>query len=173
MSHDQPSYANLPGIRVFGMKCVNGDYAPQRKKPSLSQRYPGQQPPPRPIHKYGDSGNYGQQQQQYQQNYQYLNRGPSSSSSPAGGSSEVRPSIGANFGGINSGYGRSNSESLDLGNVTVVTNEPNQRQEKSLGEEKRSSSSANSDYNNDDDGDYDNEPEFPWHRVQEFLQWNN
>lgn len=38
MAHDQPTYASVPGIRVFGMMCV---------KPGYSVRKPSAQPPKR------------------------------------------------------------------------------------------------------------------------------
>lgn len=38
MAHDQPTYASVPGIRVFGMMCV---------KPGYSVRKPSSQPPKR------------------------------------------------------------------------------------------------------------------------------
>lgn len=38
MSHDQPAYASVPGIRVYGMMCVQG--GPKRRGRFLS------------IHKY-------------------------------------------------------------------------------------------------------------------------
>ena len=38
MAHDQPTYASVPGIRVFGMMCV---------KPGHSVRKPSGQPPKR------------------------------------------------------------------------------------------------------------------------------
>lgn len=37
MSHDQPTYASVPGIRVYGMMCVQG--GPKRKgRPLRLQR---------------------------------------------------------------------------------------------------------------------------------------
>ncbi|GAB0092926.1 uncharacterized protein DMENIID0001_079780 [Sergentomyia squamirostris] len=67
MSHDQPTYASVPGIRVFGMMCV---------KPGYYVKHPTQAQPPKrrptrpPSHKFTDS----YQQSQYQANYQYLSR---------------------------------------------------------------------------------------------------
>lgn len=41
MSHDQPTYASVPGIRVYGMMCVQG---PSRKgrplRPGRAMEYP-------------------------------------------------------------------------------------------------------------------------------------
>lgn len=171
MSHDQPSYANLPGIRVFGMKCVNSDYAPpQRKKPGL-QRYPAVQQQSRPTHKYSDS-NYGYQQQ-HQSNYQYLNR-PSPQS--GGGQLAGQPSS-VHFSG---GYGRSQSLSSNetQSESEIKSSSADEEQQQAEGQQLRQEKSlgvTNND-DNDDDGDYDNEPEFPWHKVQELqsiLQWNN
>lgn len=35
MSHDQPTYASVPGIRVYGMMCVDGN---RRGRPLRQQR---------------------------------------------------------------------------------------------------------------------------------------
>ena len=37
MSHDQPTYASVPGIRVYGMMCVNKNYSPT-PTPTTSKR---------------------------------------------------------------------------------------------------------------------------------------
>lgn len=52
MAHDQPTYASVPGIRVFGMMCV---------KPGYSVRKPSVQPPKRyqlqkPFYRPGTGG---------------------------------------------------------------------------------------------------------------------
>lgn len=57
MAHDQPTYASVPGIRVFGMMCV---------KPGYSVRKPSAQPPKRyqlqkPFYRPGSQTTYGQQ----------------------------------------------------------------------------------------------------------------
>lgn len=46
MSHDQPTYASVPGIRVYGMMCVDGNtrVRPNRQLRSLEN-------PPFPWHK--------------------------------------------------------------------------------------------------------------------------
>ena len=56
MAHDQPTYASVPGIRVFGMMCV---------KPGYSVRKPSSQPPKRyqlqkPFYRPGSQTSYGQ-----------------------------------------------------------------------------------------------------------------
>lgn len=56
MAHDQPTYASVPGIRVFGMMCV---------KPGYSVRKPSAQPPKRyqlqkPFYRPGSQTSYGQ-----------------------------------------------------------------------------------------------------------------
>lgn len=38
MSHDQPTYASVPGIRVYGMMCVNKNYNTPSTTPSSSKR---------------------------------------------------------------------------------------------------------------------------------------
>ncbi|XP_030380244.1 uncharacterized protein LOC115628327 [Scaptodrosophila lebanonensis] len=54
MAHDQPTYASVPGIRVFGMMCV---------KPGYSVRKPSSQPPKRyqlqkPFYRPGTQSSY-------------------------------------------------------------------------------------------------------------------
>lgn len=74
MAHDQPTYASVPGIRVFGMMCV--------KPNSVSTRTPAHQPPKQnpyraPTTAYQPTTSYQPQsyhQNQYQSNYQYLHR---------------------------------------------------------------------------------------------------
>lgn len=56
MAHDQPTYASVPGIRVFGMMCV---------KPGYSVRKPSAQPPKRyqlqkPFYRPGAQTSYVQ-----------------------------------------------------------------------------------------------------------------
>lgn len=56
MAHDQPTYASVPGIRVFGMMCV---------KPGYSVRKPSVQPPKRyqlqkPFYRPGSQTSFGQ-----------------------------------------------------------------------------------------------------------------
>lgn len=56
MAHDQPTYASVPGIRVFGMMCV---------KPGYSIRKPSAQPPKRyqlqkPFYRPGSQTSFGQ-----------------------------------------------------------------------------------------------------------------
>ncbi|KAM7358920.1 doublesex cognate 73A [Cochliomyia hominivorax] len=56
MAHDQPTYASVPGIRVFGMMCV---------KPGYSVRKPSAQPPKRyqlqkPFYRPSTQSSYGQ-----------------------------------------------------------------------------------------------------------------
>lgn len=103
MAHDQPTYASVPGIRVFGMMCVKPgvSVANKRKTPQAPKRdqynnnnnnngattyqtkYPSQyQAPQQQQHYKQPELNAYQQsqqnyhQQQYQSNYQYLHRTP-------------------------------------------------------------------------------------------------
>lgn len=41
MSHDQPTYASVPGIRVYGMMCVNDN---RRGRPLRIERSASAQP---------------------------------------------------------------------------------------------------------------------------------
>ncbi|KAG4067414.1 hypothetical protein HA402_009651 [Bradysia odoriphaga] len=74
MAHDQPTYASVPGIRVFGMMCV--------KPNAVSTRTPAYQPAKQnpyrqPPAAYQPTTSYQPQsyhQNQYQSNYQYLHR---------------------------------------------------------------------------------------------------
>lgn len=95
MAHDQPTYASVPGIRVFGMMCIKPGAGANRNKPpqvpkrdgihqyqqqqqqhvkqTYQQQYQSHQPQPQ-------SSGYNapqQLQQQYQPNYQYLHRATS------------------------------------------------------------------------------------------------
>lgn len=68
MAHDQPTYASVPGIRVFGMMCV---------KPGVSVRKPVSQAPKRDSYyqQQQQQQGYHNQNNQYQSsNYQYLHR---------------------------------------------------------------------------------------------------
>lgn len=38
MSHDQPTYASVPGIRVYGMMCVQIDLIRRRGRPLRYER---------------------------------------------------------------------------------------------------------------------------------------
>lgn len=97
MAHDQPTYASVPGIRVFGMMCVKPGMTkrkpPPNQAPKRDQFYQQQQLQSQ-QHPYGNqheqtytspSSLYNQgyhQQNQYQSNYQYLHRTPDISSRP-------------------------------------------------------------------------------------------
>lgn len=106
MAHDQPTYASVPGIRVFGMMCVKpgtGVSSTKRKTPQAPKRdalnpyanaaqtyqtkYPSQYQAPQQqqhykqpeLNAYQQPQQQPQQnyhQQQYQSNYQYLHRTP-------------------------------------------------------------------------------------------------
>lgn len=96
MAHDQPTYASVPGIRVFGMMCVKpgGGVSTKRKPPQAPKRdpynngattyqtkYPSQYQPQQQHYKQPEVNAYQQSQQnyhqqQYQSNYQYLHRTP-------------------------------------------------------------------------------------------------
>lgn len=101
MAHDQPTYASVPGIRVFGMMCVKPGYPIRKPSYQPPKRYQLQKPlyhastsnkygvtkdpslvVSRPTYNRVPSTNYGGQhhpqqdtfQNQHQANYQYLNR---------------------------------------------------------------------------------------------------
>lgn len=40
MSHDQPTYASVPGIRVYGMMCVDAGLRSRNLRKSRSLEYP-------------------------------------------------------------------------------------------------------------------------------------
>lgn len=79
MAHDQPTYASVPGIRVFGMMCVKPNSVSTRT-PSPSAYKPSavkQSPYRPPTTAYQQTTSYQPQsyhQNQYQSNYQYLHR---------------------------------------------------------------------------------------------------
>lgn len=108
MAHDQPTYASVPGIRVFGMMCV---------KPGYSVRKPSAQPPKRyqlqkPFYRPGTQTSFGQQSNS--------NLGGGSSSSQYGGSKDNfgRPSYGGSSGSSSS----SSSSSLSGFNSATSNN---------------------------------------------------
>ncbi|XP_075162226.1 doublesex cognate 73A [Haematobia irritans] len=103
MAHDQPTYASVPGIRVFGMMCV---------KPGYSVRKPSAQPPKRyqlqkPFYRPSSQTTYGQQSNS--------NLG-STSSQQYGGSKDNygRPS----YGGISSTSSASQSSLAGFNSAT-------------------------------------------------------
>ncbi|XP_017101360.2 uncharacterized protein dsx-c73A [Drosophila bipectinata] len=147
MAHDQPTYASVPGIRVFGMMCVKPGYSVRKPSNQPPKRYQLQKPfyrpglssssgglggqkdsYGRPIYGGGStagssaiSANYQPQDQSFQNggssSYQYLNR-PESSSSHS--SANFRPdqfSIN-NFPGSN--YGRNNERRGDLPPIEAI-----------------------------------------------------
>lgn len=190
MSHDQPSYANLPGIRVFGMKCVSTEPQPlpQRKKPVVHHRLPVVSPRPT-IHKVVTGGAENSGQYQYQQNYQYLSRPDSYSGSSSSNSHYNHVGGGASSTGglqhvsVNNGYGRS-EEGSATESVRRLSDDDKEVEEQSAEEEANEATADNKQqprqekslqYTNSA-SDYDDEPEFPWHKVQELqnmLQWHN
>ncbi|XP_017080390.1 uncharacterized protein LOC108114129 [Drosophila eugracilis] len=145
MAHDQPTYASVPGIRVFGMMCVKPGYSVRKPSNQPPKRYQLQKPfyrPSvgttvggqkdsygRPIYGGGSSSgssaissNYQPQDQSFQNggssSYQYLNR-PESSGSHS--SANFRPdqfSIN-NFPGSN--YGRNNERRGDLPPIEAIS----------------------------------------------------
>ncbi|XP_017128225.1 uncharacterized protein LOC108146680 [Drosophila elegans] len=145
MAHDQPTYASVPGIRVFGMMCVKPGYSVRKPSNQPPKRYQLQKPfyrPSvgttlggqkdsygRPIYGGGSSAgssaissNYQPQDQSFQSggssSYQYLNR-PESSGSHS--SANFRPdqfSIN-NFPGSN--YGRNNERRGDLPPIEAIS----------------------------------------------------
>lgn len=44
MSHDQPTYASVPGIRVYGMMCVQSDLIRRRGRPLRLERSASEEP---------------------------------------------------------------------------------------------------------------------------------
>lgn len=48
MAHDQPTYASVPGIRVFGMMCVKPGYSVRKQSVQPPKRYQLQKPLYRP-----------------------------------------------------------------------------------------------------------------------------
>ncbi|XP_037721482.1 uncharacterized protein LOC119554574 [Drosophila subpulchrella] len=146
MAHDQPTYASVPGIRVFGMMCVKPGYSVRKPSNQPPKRYQLQKPFYRPSvgttlgggqkDRYGRpiygggisagssaiSSNYQPQDQSFQSggssSYQYLNR-PESSGSHS--SANFRPdqfSIN-NFPGSN--YGRNNERRGDLPPIEAIS----------------------------------------------------
>lgn len=159
MAHDQPTYASVPGIRVFGMMCV---------KPGVKVRRPATPPQryqnPNANKFYTQSSTTARPsfvQNQYQANYQYLNR-PVSSSAPLT-STKVNGVKISQFGQQSSSYGRSNLDKEDETTEVKVLLESNEAELKS-----RQARSI-------EDVEESDEPEFPWHRIKELqdsLQWN-
>lgn len=161
MAHDQPTYASVPGIRVFGMMCV---------KPGVKVRRPTQ--PPKRYQNPNANKFYSQSsttarpsfhQNQYQANYQYLNR-PVSSSAPLT-TTKVNGVKISQFGQQSSSYGRSNLDKVgeEEAEEVKVLLEANEAELKS-----RQARSI-------EDVEESDEPEFPWDRIKELqdsLQWN-
>lgn len=151
MAHDQPTYASVPGIRVFGMMCV---------RPGFSIRKPSAQPPKRyqlqkPLFMQ-NSNQYTSNkdtrptyqddsyQMQHQANYQYLNRPESSSIINISNAQDFVDSISLNnFDGI---YGRNNERK---GETTTAESKTKTKREK------RSTAA-------------DDNPPFPWDRLEQF-----
>ncbi|XP_017484289.1 PREDICTED: uncharacterized protein LOC108372967 isoform X2 [Rhagoletis zephyria] len=109
MAHDQPKYASVPGIRVFGMMCVKPGYSVRKPSSQPPKRYQLQKPFYRPgtqsnsayinVPQYGVKDTYGRpssssslaatsnyhaensfSNQHQSGGYQYLNRPDTSSS---------------------------------------------------------------------------------------------
>ncbi|XP_055695664.1 uncharacterized protein LOC129797284 [Lutzomyia longipalpis] len=150
MSHDQPTYASVPGIRVFGMMCVKPGYFV--KHPTQSQP-PKRRPTRPPSHKYTDSYH----EAQYQANYQYLNR--PGSPLPFTSTISSRPQ----YQNIVNTYSRrtrngTSTEELEMEDTSE------QDEEEDLEDTTRSERSYKS-----------STPEFPIHRIKELieqLQWD-
>ncbi|BFF99686.1 uncharacterized protein DMAD_07522 [Drosophila madeirensis] len=81
MAHDQPTYASVPGIRVFGMMCVKPGYSVRKPSSQPPKRYQLQKPFYRPS--VGGSSSLGGQKDSYGRP---IYGGSSSSSSNLGGS---------------------------------------------------------------------------------------
>lgn len=162
MSHDQPTYANLPGIRVFGMKCVAPSSAagvPQRKKPVI---HPHRIPPPK----------------QGQSNYHYLHR-PDSVVHASELPQHIQHHGSGSLGSLTNGYGRSTDDDEEEQGAETTTAEWIAETTASMGEDqvrqKKSMQFADGTDNEQNGAASDDEPEFPWHRVMELqdaLRWN-
>lgn len=159
MSHDQPSYANLPGIRVFGMKCVapSASGVPQRKKPIVQQNRV-------PPSKLGPSS------------YQYQHR-PDSIVHASELPHHIQHHGQGSLGTLSNGYGRSADE--EITETTVA--DDSETTTASMAEEEPEPASArqmkSAKHNEESRASSDNyvDPEFPWHKVQELqdaLRWN-
>lgn len=153
MSHDQPSYANLPGIRVFGMKCVaptassSGGAVPQRKKPTIQQN----RIPPK----------------QGQSSYQYLHR-PDSIVHASELPQHIQHHGQGTLGTLTNGYGRS-ADDDDEEQQQVTTTETTEEQTTEAEEREQARQMKSMQLENAV------EPEFPWHKVvelQDALRWN-
>ncbi|XP_067645750.1 uncharacterized protein dsx-c73A isoform X2 [Eurosta solidaginis] len=96
MAHDQPKYASVPGIRVFGMMCVKPGYSVRKPSSQPPKRYQLQKPFYRPNTQsnsaYINVPQYGGAKDSYGR--------PSSSSSSYGGTSASQSSSG-NYHGEN------------------------------------------------------------------------
>ncbi|XP_033149312.1 uncharacterized protein LOC108598106 [Drosophila busckii] len=65
MAHDQPTYASVPGIRVFGMMCVKPGYSVRKPSAQPPKRYQLQKPFYRPSNGGGVSSSLGGQKDTY------------------------------------------------------------------------------------------------------------
>lgn len=67
MAHDQPTYASVPGIRVFGMMCVKPGYSVRKPSAQPPKRYQLQKPLYRPSIGGGGGGlgGFGGQKDSY------------------------------------------------------------------------------------------------------------
>ena len=79
MAHDQPTYASVPGIRVFGMMCVKPGYSVRKQSVQPPKRYQLQKPFYRPSSISGQNSYISNSQ--YSGRPAYSNGGASSSSS--------------------------------------------------------------------------------------------
>lgn len=166
MSHDQPTYANLPGIRVFGMKCVapSSSPAPHRKKPIVQQH----RIPPK----------------QGQSNYQYLHRPDTVVHASELPQHIQQHHTQGSLGALTNGYGRSADEAVEgeeqvsettAETTTLVAEE--EEEEQSARQMRSMQLEKSEDHNEQSRASTDNypEPEFPWHKVMELqdaLRWN-
>ncbi|XP_026847366.1 uncharacterized protein PB18E9.04c [Drosophila persimilis] len=104
MAHDQPTYASVPGIRVFGMMCVKPGYSIRKPSSQPPKRYQLQKPFYRPS--VGGSSSIGGQKDSYGR--PIYGSGSSGSSSSGGSpiSSNYQPQDQQSFqnGGPSSSY---------------------------------------------------------------------
>ncbi|EDX10730.1 uncharacterized protein LOC6738335 isoform X1 [Drosophila simulans] len=145
MAHDQPTYASVPGIRVFGMMCVKPGYSVRKPSNQPPKRYQLQKPFYRPSvgttlggqkDSYGRpiyggssssgssaiSSNYQPQDSSFQSggssSYQYLNR-PESGGSHS--SANFRPDQFSINNFPSSNYGRNNERRGDLPPIEAIS----------------------------------------------------
>lgn len=165
MAHDQPTYASVPGIRVFGMMCVKPGASTPQTTPLPVQTYPNKRyqeqnpiagvyvkPNGQNSHKINNISlppfrpTIDNLQQKYQSStYNYLKRPGSVIINNK--QQENSPETFATF-----SYGRNQND--DHNNDEALAPKTNERTKRSI---------------NDDDDDDNNLPPFPTEKVHEFY----